>query len=246
MILFLTWKICSDYADPLNKIDVARVMGLKQGTTVIKSTDSALYLPCMNPSTGLLAQALREGLNMPIPDQNIAMRLRRCNKILLALYSKTINQLQQPASQACQHHRARCKNLEPREDGIVQCLIQAMEDSDSHISPRCELRVLIRVAQHGQCKTDRIEDGWLLMQVVVVLRDLIDRLGNLRSDVVVEVLCFQTDIVVANGSDARRVHPSLHDECPSSQCGHWLKQRSAGDCERHCVCAICRVVRLLR
>lgn len=115
-----------------------------------------------------------------------------------------------------------------------------MEDPDAHIAPCCELCVFVRVANERKGKRHGVEDCRLLVEMIIVFRDSIDRFWDLGSHVVVEVLVFKANVVLANGANSCRMHPALHNESPTGQSCQWLQQRSASQLQCHCCVFILR------
>lgn len=75
----------------------------------------------------------------------------------------------------------------------------------------------MRITNQRQRQRDSVENSRLLMQVVVILRNLIILDRDLGLDTVVEICGFHVDLVFANGLDAGDVHPDLLHKGPSCE-----------------------------
>lgn len=84
-----------------------------------------------------------------------------------------------------------------------------MNDPQSRVAPGREIRVLVIVAEERQGDSNRVEDRWLLVEVVVVVGDAADLDGDLGLHLVANFLLVGTDIVLGDGRESGRVHPSL-------------------------------------
>lgn len=134
------------------------------------------------------------------------------------------DELHQASGQARQYGRAREENLEPDEDFIDQCLEQRVRDPGPNVSPSRILGVPMFVAEDCQRQSYSVECCGLLVEVVVVVRDLADLHRDFGVEVGRNLSRILGAIVLADRGDARRVHPRLHHESPAGQNGDRLDE----------------------
>lgn len=113
------------------------------------------------------------------------------------------------ACQTRKHNRAAREDVKPSEHLIDQALEEGMDDPQSRVAPGREIRVLMVVAEERQSDSNRVEDRWLLMKVVVVVGDAADLDGDLGLHLIANLLLVGTDVVLGDSRETGCVHPSL-------------------------------------
>lgn len=143
------------------------------------------------------------------------------------------DELRETSSQASKHDGAASKDLESDQDLVDQALEHRMDDSHSNVSPCGVNGVLVAFADHGERQGDGVEDGRLLVQVVVVVGDLGNADRDLLVDVLLDLIWLQRAVVLGQSLDAGNVHPRLHHKGPACQCSDWAEEWSAAELESH-------------
>lgn len=108
-----------------------------------------------------------------------------------------------------------------------------MHDANRRVRPRRADSVLVVHAQDGQGQRDRVESSRLLVQVVVVL-GLPAHLGRQLGGHVVGGHfggCLDAPLLVGQGGQTDRVHPSLHDEGPEVEADDGANEAGGGEAE---------------
>lgn len=83
-----------------------------------------------------------------------------------------------PQSHSQQHRPAQRKDLEPEHNGIARGLYQTVHNPGPNIRPSQCYREGIVHLKERQAQGDSIEDSWLLVEMIVIVRRVLSMPGN--------------------------------------------------------------------
>lgn len=109
-----------------------------------------------------------------------------------------------------QKEKTKKKRNTTHQNPIHKNLIQRMSHSQPNIRPRRLNRIRMIITHNRQRQRDRIKHRRLFVQMIVIVRDGLNVIGDFGFELRIDFAGVDGDVVFSDGVDACDVHPGLH------------------------------------